>query len=1123
MAFELKSGCAKRRLALSSSTAVLAVVMAAPAMAQQQQAQNIEQVTVSSSRITTSGFDAPTPTTVINADELQRQANPNIFTTVTQLPSLLGSTGVTVGNGGSSNGVNGLSALNLRGVGTQRNLIMIDGERVIPTSSQGVVDISQFPQMLIQRVDVVTGGASASWGSDAVSGVVNFVFDKRFEGFKANINGGITNYADDPQAQVQFAAGTSFLGGKAHFEVSGEFTSEAGVNSVVGPRKWYQNPQQLQMFSAAQCQPNGCPAANGVAAGGPMWYNVYNGKFSQFAYGGLITRGPLQGTQFGANGQPSQFNYGFGPTGTPAAATFGAGNGITNCSSGGYCVGGDLGGNQTGYASMVARLVRGNTYARVSYDITPDIEIYGNVIYSEVVTWDKPTQSFFKSDNLHIGCDNPFLPASVAQACLSNNGQTAAYNSQFTSIAQPVGGISGLGTTFYQPVANVESGITSPSPLTLGALGPAGSPVQNGFINGFTAGQMAYGAQNSVLQNVENYNNRTTRRYVIGADGVFNLFNTDWQFKVYGAHGEVDYHNVLENILITPYYDAAIDAVQVTTNNQASFPGVPVGSVICRSVAARSVGCVPLNIIGTTGASPAARTFVQGLNSDGSSTGANGRDPWQITHTRQEVFDYGMSGTPFEDWAGKVSIATGFQYREEALNTVTDCASQGNCANQVFGGTLYGPAGNPLLNPPSVTVNGQTFPGFPNWYAGNFQPARGNFHEWEVFLETDIPLLNDPAWGKLDANLAGRYTHYTTSGDVETWKVGLVWDTPVDGLRLRALQSRDVRAPNLAELFGGARVNNGSVTDDFKLNGGNPNQSISPLPNPITANPNLKPEKGQTTEVGLVWSPSYVPGLNLSATYYRLAIGGEITNLGQQQGMDLCFNGNAVQCSYFLTPVNGVNTPWATNGVINVALTTTRPNVQISPFLNLASVVTDGMDYEASYHFAMDDAIDWGMGGDVTIRLLATNVMKFVTNPGFPGAVITESAGTNSGNTPHWKLFFTQAYDKDNWGFFVNERWFSEGVINRNWFACGLACPAPVDANHPTVNSNYMPGELYFDIGGNYNLSQHSSLYFKIDNVTNQNPGNAYSFTPANQSPPLNPALYDVLGRFYHIGIRLTD
>ena len=120
--------------------------------------------------------------------------------------------------------------------------------------------------------------------------------------------------------------------------------------------------------------------------------------------------------------------------------------------------------------------------------------------------------------------------------------------------------------------------------------------------------------------------------------------------------------------------------------------------------------------------------------------------------------------------------------------------------------------------------------------------------------------------------------------------------------------------------------------------------------------------------------------------------------------------------------------------------------MQTTPQINLASQVIDGMDYEMSYRFAMDDAWIWGLGGDVTIRMLATNVMKNLTNPGFIGAVISESAGSNGGNTPHWKVFFTQGYDTDTWGFFVNERWFSEGVINRNWFTCASACPAPVDS-----------------------------------------------------------------------------
>src|ERR1700744_6498709 len=478
---------------LLRTVATAAVIVSTSAFAQGQDAQT-ETVTVSSSRISSGGFDAPTPTTVISAQEIEKQANTNIFTTITQLPSMMGSTGTAVGTTNSSFGTNGLSSVNIRGIGTQRNLVLIDGERVVPASVTGVDDISQFPQMLIKRVDVVTGGASASWGSDAISGVVNFIKDKKFEGFKANINGGITTYADDPQAQFQFAAGTGFAGGKAHIEVSGEFKSEEGMDRLEGSRHWYKNPFQLQQFSTAQCQPHGCPG------GSPMWINGLNGSNAGAAYGGLITRGPLQGTQFGANGVASQLNYGYGYNGQPAKPLFLAGSSsVANCAPSGNCLGGDTGGNPSGGESMVDRLVRGNTFARISYDISPTVEIYATGMYSEVVTWNKPVQSFFKPDNLSIGCDNAFLPAGITQACLQNNGQSAAYNSRFGYAIQSTGNA-------YVPSA------------TDLANGVGGGTVANGLVNGFAAGKMTFGTLDPQLKSVENYNNRPLRRFVLGTD-----------------------------------------------------------------------------------------------------------------------------------------------------------------------------------------------------------------------------------------------------------------------------------------------------------------------------------------------------------------------------------------------------------------------------------------------------------------------------------------------------------------------------------------------------------------------------------------------------------------------------
>src|SRR5919202_173421 len=133
-------------------------------------------------------------------------------------PSLQGSANTSVNVNSTSSGLQGLSSFSLRGLGTIRTLTLLDGQRVVGANVTGVPDISLFPQLLIQRVDVVTGGASASYGSDAVGGVVNFITNKRFEGFKAQAQGGITTYGDNGQFLLGAAAGHSFFDDHLHVE-----------------------------------------------------------------------------------------------------------------------------------------------------------------------------------------------------------------------------------------------------------------------------------------------------------------------------------------------------------------------------------------------------------------------------------------------------------------------------------------------------------------------------------------------------------------------------------------------------------------------------------------------------------------------------------------------------------------------------------------------------------------------------------------------------------------------------------------------------------------------------------------------------------------------------------------
>ena len=182
---------ARSRLKNLASTAALMAAFA-PGMIGAAQAQETENVTVSASRIIRDGFQAPTPTTVLGADDIAAQAQPNIYAAVIQLPSLMGSQGTQNNTGGTGGGNNGISSFAMRGLGSTRTLTLFDGQRIVPSNVTGIQDVSELPHLLIQRVDVVTGGASASWGSDAVTGVVNFITDKSFTGFKANLQGGVS-------------------------------------------------------------------------------------------------------------------------------------------------------------------------------------------------------------------------------------------------------------------------------------------------------------------------------------------------------------------------------------------------------------------------------------------------------------------------------------------------------------------------------------------------------------------------------------------------------------------------------------------------------------------------------------------------------------------------------------------------------------------------------------------------------------------------------------------------------------------------------------------------------------------------------------------------------------------
>jgi iron complex outermembrane receptor protein len=944
--------------------------------ADQERDSSAPDIVVTGTRITSSGYTAPTPTTVIGEDQILKNAQPNIFNAIAQLPSLQGSTGASTGTFSTSSGTQGLSSFSLRGLGPIRTLTLLDGQRVVGANVTGVPDISMFPQLLIKRVDVVTGGASASYGSDAVGGVVNFITDTRFTGFKANVQGGITNYGDDKQGLVQAAFGTALFDDRLHLIVSGEYDDEDGVGpgdfgtDLAKGRNWY---RASTLVDTGQTN-NGLPQLN---------YRDYAQPY-QYAKYGLINNGPLQGIAFDPNGTPYNFNYGSNgrPNGT---------GGVTGCfPANSFCVGGDLSGAPGSGASLKSSLERLNGFGRIGFDFAADNEVYLTVNLAQVKTSNQPSPGYNRA-SLTVQCANPYLPQSVRDRCAT-------------------------------------AGITS----------------------------FGFGTSNANFPDPLVQTDRRQYRFVGGVKGKFDIGGTPWSYDGYYEHGITLAAIDVDSTVLQPRYVAATNAVLLN------------GAIVCADAAARAAGCQPINIFGGAQPSSAALAYV---------TPANG--PLQRTKLTQDVASLNFSGEPLNLWAGPLAVAFGGEYRREFYRVHGD---------------PYGAGVTPLspnsADYPADSLLNSTLGS--NWAAGNYKNGRGKYEVYEGFAELNLPLFKGDSIGRANLNGAARVTHYSTSGTIWTWKVGGTWDTPFDGFRLRAVTSRDVRAPNLSELFAAPTVTTlPSFTNPFP----NPPVAVQIFQNTI-GNTNLKPEVARNTEVGIVLShPSWAPGLGLSFDYYKIKLDGVVSTLSPDQIVNFCKAGLQTFCGGFVldSPTQGGNF------------------VNVQPF-NLASWNTSGFDIEASYQWKKP----LGIPGNFTLRALGTHVKEFLVNAGIAGVATVDQAGANTGNTPDWKWLATQSYDNDLFSLTLQERWFSDGVFNNSYVVCTTGCPVST-ANNRTVDYNKMKGAFYVDLGGSVNVTKQVSLFFKVDNMFDHDP------TPSPQTNTgldVNPALYDTLGRIYRAGVR---
>ncbi len=361
----------------------------------------LSEVTVTGSRIITNGNDAPTPVTVVVPEQLTATKPTTVFENLAILPMFSGSGGAGNAPDNIPNSNGAVSALNLRNLGALRSLTLLDGHRVPPTTADGLVDINMIPQMLLQRVDVVTGGASAVYGSDAVTGVINFIPDRKFNGVKVDLHGGISTFHDDESYRIGLAAGTNLFDNRAHIEASYERYDSQGI-PFRSARSWTNGPWSLQ----------------GDGSAGDPWHLQDNVRIGNVTFGGVIvcapnnpnTIVPGQSKPFLCPGEPLVGNT-FNTNGILTPMNHGSSTGVSYPF---LQVGGD-GAYHSG-VSLQSAARQDQMFGRFDYQLTDDLHafIMGSGAADRTIGYAGSLRSF--PPGWYMGSCNAFLAAQYQQA-----------------------------------------------------------------------------------------------------------------------------------------------------------------------------------------------------------------------------------------------------------------------------------------------------------------------------------------------------------------------------------------------------------------------------------------------------------------------------------------------------------------------------------------------------------------------------------------------------------------------------------------------------------------------------------------------------------------------------------
>ncbi len=1070
------------------------------------------EIVVTGSRIVRRDYTSASPIVTLNSKTFENTSTGAIETNLNKLPQFQATLQTEFTSGDVQNTVvntPGSANVSLRGLGPNRNLVLVDGRRAMPTNGAMLVDVNSIPAAMIDRVEVITGGASAVYGADAISGVVNFILKKDFQGISLDGQYSLTELGDDREFRTSAIVGGNFGDdrGNATLSIEHYSRSDAPQSSRDYYKKGWLDPTTAgsdfwgydTYFNPAPfgvCVLGACPAQTtvdsifsakppGTVPNGALFYvNQSDGT----VYTGM--------PQFGGNGIDSAggaYRYN-GPTGfTVVPRDNGAGQAFkTNVTD----------------ESTVTPLTRYSAYGTAHYDFTDWLTGFVQANFSQVRTTTLLANSpAVNAWGVLIPHGNYAYPGSYIDA--NGNGQWDS--GEVLAPGYGAGQAYGLNCA-TAPGSYCTASEVFPTPPELNSLLNSRTKFDPGTLSFVSAQNDPWDMSRNLnfLPERGTDNSNTTWQVTFGFDG--KIPSTDWTWEIFGSHGRSEELTLYQGfaslanyraVVTSPNYGKGYSALGNSGPLNPGNAGFAGGSASCTSG-------LPI-----FGALTISKDCIAAIT-------ANLQN---LTFMEQNVVEGDIQGGLFDDWAGTVSYSLGASYREDSYVYEQDNIDSQNNAND------------------------STIGLFPSNNTSGYTDAK------EVYGELLLPVLSKmPLVQQFNFELGYRYSDYNTVGGVNTYKI-LADYTVNDWIRFRGGYNHATRAPNIGELFqakaqtvafasfGDPCSQNPSYPVAFSAASTNATQAaaakalcsalmgpgaaayygqpaaVQPadgfalaLPNTV-GNPDLGSEKADTWTAGIVLkSPFNNPLLSrttMSIDWYNIRLSGLITAESQDQVYQDCLD--------LASNPSSDPTTTACQAIIRDQLNGSAQTVNVS-YINAGSFKTDGVDVQLDW---AADVADFGFSkvpGTLSLNVLFNHLDSLQLQP-LAGGPFTQYAGTvgptSGGLDPYsfrYKIYTTLGYTLGPAN--VQLKW-------RHLPSLKPAPPAAAGANGPNQYDE-------FDLSANYALNKNFRFRAGIDNLLDVQPQNiASNTTPvtgvfSTGNGVTAPGVYDVLGRRFYFGATIN-